>query len=209
MNQDSFIDQLTSDLQKSPPQSSSLRLILFMLLGSLGSGLLLIAVSNLRPDIRQALSTWSFIWEFSLLIALAIAAYGLAVRSLVPGVIHQTSRIWLGLGLIFAGLLQLIAQHPQGGVSSGFFGGAHCSLLIAINSLLPTIFALSMMRRGAPTRPRLSMALALSGSFGVAIAVQQWICPVDDPWHLMSWHVSLLPLALIAASCLGRRVLGW
>ncbi|MDQ3231497.1 MAG: DUF1109 domain-containing protein [Pseudobdellovibrionaceae bacterium] len=207
MRENLFIETLIRDLKKAPAAISSMRLIGGMLLVSLVSCAIFILMIGLRFDSVDVMQRWDYWLELMLLFVMAIGGFIMAERSSVPGLWRRSPSGLLMLStalLIFIGMLTL---HPQDAV--GPFEKAYCSVLIMTDGMLPLAFALYAIKRRAPTRPRLTMAMVLLGSFAGAVAVQHLICPLDDRWHLLVWHASILPLSLLFAWSWGRRILGW
>lgn len=212
MKHESLIEQLSSNLAPAPTLKSRNAAFVAMLAVSVLSGLALLALCGLRSNINEAIHEIGFSIELILLCLAAVASFRWASLSSVPGVLQKPQiKIWTLTGIALC-LLILIAQHsgafPQDDEWSSFVkSGSHCTILISICALLPIAWSYFETRKGACTRPRLSLALILVGSFSAAIMVQQVICPSDDLWHLLVWHFGLLPIAVLAALALGRKVL--
>lgn len=206
MNQDKLVEQLTQGLERTRPALPGMGRLLLL---SLAMGAALAALIGLRPDLLTIMQSQPFRLEILLLALLAIGGYALALRSAVPGLL-QNPRLGFGVLAVEIFLLALLfLRHESLGFPEHFFAGAHCTFLITVSSTLPMIFALRSLRQGAPTYPRLSMAFALLGSFAVGIGFQQLICFSQDPWHLITWHLGILPASMLLSWVLGRRVLAW
>jgi hypothetical protein len=67
----------------------------------------------------------------------------------------------------------------------------------------------AMLRRAAPLRRTWSAALATLAAVALGAAATQFLCPIDDPAHLLVGH--LLPVASLAigGAIAGRRALDW
>jgi hypothetical protein len=84
-----------------------------------------------------------------------------------------------------------------------------CLIEIAGLSLVPGWVLFAMLRRAAPLRRAWSAALATLAAVALSAFATQFICPVDDPAHLLVGHV--LPVACLSVwgAFAGRRWLNW
>jgi len=209
MKDDLYIDSLASDLQKSRVPYAPGRSLLLMVFISLVCAAVMLAIWGFRADIGQAWDRPGFQLELILLLGLSLVAYVMAERSSVPGLLRHPARGFIGLLMLLFLAVGMVVQHPHSEILPNFMEGWHCLALIAANGMLPMFFALRLIKNGASTHPRLTMTLALLGSFGAAVGIQHLICPMESSWHLILWHLGILPAAMIMSWALGRRVLGW
>ena len=84
-----------------------------------------------------------------------------------------------------------------------------CLIEIAGLSIVPGWALFAMLRRAAPLRRAWSAALATLAAVALSAVATQFICPVDDPAHLLVGH--LLPVAFLSVSgaIVGHRWLNW
>jgi hypothetical protein len=209
MNEE-LIQDLTKDLEKSrKPWSPSLWLSLMLLLSAV-SGALILKTWGLRFDISGAINSFGYRTELFLLLGLGFTAYLMAAVSTIPGRARGSRVILLGLFVIVLTLAGMFAMHPESYGPAQGSEGWHCLALIVTNALLPTLVTVVLVRRqAAPTQPALSMTFILFGTLGSAVAVQHLICPYNETWHLVLWHLAALPGALLLARAFGARILRW
>lgn len=205
-----LIDDLAQGLEKSRKTWTHKQLLAFMLLFSILCSLITTFVIGLRFDIERAFEGLDFRLELFLLASLALSAYFMAARTAIPGLVRAPRPMFWAILFVIAVLCGLFLRHPAHPEFGEWSGGWHCFALIMANAFFPTLLALWMIRRqAATTRPLLTMAFVLLGSLATAVAVQHLLCKIDDPWHLVIWHLGVLPVALLLARVLGHRVLRW
>jgi hypothetical protein len=134
----------------------------------------------------------------------AVILAALALRSAIPGRYLRTGEGMLAAVLVLAGTLLVASIEPLDTTRSlGEFVrvGLPCALRIALYSALPLAALWWMVRRGASMRGGLSGLLAGGSAVFFAFAILRLECPINEPRHILTWH--LLPaVALIGLSAL-------
>ena len=134
----------------------------------------------------------------------AVIFSALALRSAIPGRQAGTGELTLASLLILAGTLLIgVAAPVDTSHTLGEFVsvGVQCALRIGLYSALPLAMIWWMMKRGAPMRSGVSGLLAGGSAAFFAFAILRLECPIDEPLHVLTWH--LLPaIGLIGLSAL-------
>lgn len=172
---------------------------------------LYLEVFGLRTDLFDALQRFAVQAKSILPLALFVVAMRLALASAQPGL---RVPLWpLALPGAVGGLLVLyrlttMGQAPVGAEVLGQSALA-CLGSISLLSALPLATGLWLMRRGAPTRPRLSGALiGLAAGAGVT-AGYALHCTEDSPLFFVLWYGLAMSLPMAIGAALGPRVLRW
>ena len=140
--------------------------------------------------------------------AAAIISAVLALRSAIPGRALRPGEAMLATALVVAGTILVIVSEPVSIANPlGDFvrTGRRCAFETWMFAAPPLLVLWWMVRRGAAMRGRLSGLLAGAGALFFSFAIMRLACPIDEPIHLLVWH--LLPaFALIALSTLAGGV---
>lgn len=147
----------------------------------------------------------------SFALAAALSAW-LALRSAIPGTTLRPAEVGLTVVLVLAGCAVLILTQPidtSGSLSEFVRTGIRCARDTCMLAMLPWLVLWWAVRRGAPMDGGISGAWVGAGALFFAFAMMRIACPIDEPLHLITWH--LLPaLAAIALSALaGNAWLGF
>jgi hypothetical protein len=136
--------------------------------------------------------------------AAAIILAVLALRSAVPGRSLNAGQAAIAVALIVAGTVLVTMAEPVSTTSSlsEFLRlGLRCVRGTFVLAALPWLALWWLVKRGAPMRGGLSGLLIGGGALFFSFAMMRLACPIDEPLHLLTWH--LLPaLALMALSTL-------
>ena len=134
---------------------------------------------------------------------IAILLWGaLALRAAVPGQTPRAGRVAL---VVLAALAPLLFWHPAPGPDAFVARGLPCAERTLALALLPALAALWAVRRGAPLAPRRAAALAGGAGLLGAYLLMRLLCSVDQPAHLMVWHV----LPIVAGVAVAASAGGW
>jgi hypothetical protein len=210
MSNEALIFDLSSDL--APVRRRSMvreGALLFALCGV--ELALFLAIGLVRPDMHHMAGSPYLMWRVGSMGLLAVTACVLAVRSFSPTARPRQ-------GLMFACALAVVAIAGgafvvPGGVSDrGLLArvdpasGLTCATSIFVLSLPIVALLGALMRRAAPTQPRLS-ALASGIAAGTCGAfVFAFCCPFDDPLYVVVWYsIGCAAVAGVARWCLPQR----
>jgi hypothetical protein len=128
----------------------------------------------------------------------------LALRSAIPGRTLRAGEAALAVSLLAAGTALLILAEPvstASGLSEFIRLGLRCAYETFVFAALPWVALWWLVKRGAPMHGGLSGLLVGGGALFFSFAMMRIACPIDEPLHVLTWH--LLPaLALTALSTL-------
>ena len=134
--------------------------------------------------------------------AAATIAGILALRAAIPGRRVPPGEMATVIGLALGGAVLIVLDMPMNvGTSMGAFAriGIPCSVETCILAAAPWFALWWAVRRAAPMQGAANGALVGAGAMLFSFALMRIKCPIDEPAHLVVWH--LLPaLALIAVS---------
>jgi hypothetical protein len=152
---------------------------------------------GLREDLAAPLRRPLYVLEVAALLGAAGAAAAAALLAAVPGRgVRRGVRVALVLGAIAAAAL-LAEPTPAVGPS---LAGLRCAFCIAMFGLLPWIALFTAVGRGAPLDGRAAGAYVGGAAFLVGAAAVRIACPVDDPLHVLGWHMlPILPWSALSA----------
>jgi len=210
MSSESLIVDLSSDLAPVQRRSMLREGGLVLALGAVELTLFL-GLGVMRPDISHMAGSPYLMWRVGSLGLLAVVACVLAIRSFSP-----TARPRRGLMLACALAVAAIAGGafvtPDGSGEQALLDridparGMLCAASIFVLSLPIVALLGALMRRAAPTQPRLS-ALASGIAAGACGAfVFAFCCPFNDPLYVVVWYtVGCAAVAAAARWRLPRR----
>jgi hypothetical protein len=171
-------------------------------------GVLAWVVTHTDNDFIQKLRQQVYAIEILFFAAAAIISAILALRSAVPGRALRASEATLAAVLVLAGAALVTAAEPMNTPNPlGDFvrAGLPCARGTWMLAALPLLLLWWMVRRGASMRGGVSGLLVGAGALFFSFAMMRIACPIDEPLHVLTWH--LLPaLALIGLSTLAGSV---
>jgi hypothetical protein len=177
------------------------RLGLWLLLEAL---VLLWVATHTRNDFVRKLEHLDYALEVMFFAAAATLAAMLALRLAVPGRRVGSREAALSIALVLIGTaLVLVGEPMRMGYPLGEFlhVGIGCALQTCILAALPWLTLWWAVKRGAPMRGAAAGGLTGAAALLFAFALMRIGCPIDEPLHVLTWH--LLPaLALTALSAL-------
>ena len=134
--------------------------------------------------------------------AAAIISALMALQSTIPGRPVRAREIAMGSALVLAGTLLVMTAEPvRTGYQLGTFVqvGLQCAFETCVLAAMPWLVLWWLVRRGFPILGRMSGLFVGSGATLFSFALMRIRCPIDEPLHLIVWH--LLPaLALTTFS---------
>lgn len=177
----------------------SARLALWL---ALEGAILVWALIHARSDLMLKLNLPVYAAEVVAFGVAAILSARLALRSAIPGRDMRPAEVVLCIALVLAGSALVAVGHSPGlnGRPGEFFRvGLPCAWATCMLAALPWLALWWAVKRGAPMRGGISGLWTGAGALLFAFAMLRLVCPIDDPLHIIAWH--LLPaLAVIALS---------
>jgi hypothetical protein len=173
------------------------------------AGVLAWVMSHTTNHFTARLANPGYVIELVFFAGAAIISAALALRSAIPGRPLSMSEATIAGAVVLAGTIVLtIAQPMDASCPLGDFArsGLRCACETVMFGALPWLALWWMVRRGASMSGWLSGLLVGAGALLFSFAVMRIACPIDEPLHLLTWH--LLPaLLVIALSALAGA--GW
>ena len=150
-----------------------------------------------RPDIAQAMESVRFLFKFVITLTLAVAATGVALHLARPGDVVAG---W-GWALAAVPLLLLCAALPARLWLHRLVGhnARFCLTLIPLFSIGPLICIFAALRRGAPTYPCLTGAVAGLAASGIGATFYAANCNDDGPLFVATWYPLATSVVVIIA----------
>ena len=210
MSSESLIANLSSDLTPVQRRSMLREGGLVLALGAVELALFL-GLGVMRPDMHHITGSPFLIWRVGSLGLLAVVACVLAIRSFSPTA-RPRRGLMLASALAVAAIIGGAFVTPEGVADHSLLerinplSGIMCAMSIFVLSLPIVALLGALMRRAAPTQPRLS-ALASGIAAGACGAfVFAFCCPFNDPLYVVVWYsVGCAAVAVAAQWGLPRR----
>ena len=216
MNTDRLIDILSANLEPACLGQFEKMLILAMTTGGAAAFGLMLATVGPRPDLH---STAHLEWlALKLVFALSVIGAGVPplVRSARPGFENVTN--WaVALFPFFAAIAIALAMLLLGspGAWKGMILGARtissarCVLCTVFFAAIPLAALIWALRRGAPTRLKLSGAIAGIVAGGIGAAAFAFSCTSDTLPFIAIWYGAAIMFCAAIGAQLGPRLLRW
>jgi hypothetical protein len=198
-----LVSRLAAEVKPTRPQwPVGARLGLWMLSAV---GLLAWIATHTDNDFLHKLEHPAYAGEIIFFAAAAIIYAVMALRSAIPGRPLGAIEATLAFALVVAGTAFVTAAEPMntGNPLSEFArAGLRCAYETWTLAALPLLVLWWMVKRGAAMNGRLSGLLVGAGAVFFAFAIMRVACPIDEPLHILTWHLlpalALVPLATVA-----------
>lgn len=215
MNTDRLIDVLSANLEPVRPGQFGKALILAILAGGGAALVLMLATVGLRPELSTVHLEWTAAKLFFAVIVIGAGAPFL-VRSIRPGM-EEPTRLAVVVFPFFAAitlaLATLLRVHPETWIEmllgASPISSPRCFLCIVSFGAIPFAALIWVLRKGAPTRLRLSGALAGMVAGGVGAAAYALNCNSDTIPFIAIWYSAAIALCAVIGAQLGPRLLRW
>jgi hypothetical protein len=127
----------------------------------------------------------------------AIYSCVLALRVAIPGRVVARSDVAMPAILVIVGIALLLSQPPRTDYALNQFlrVGERCAWYTLLFGALPWAGLWWAVKRAAPTRGAAAGALIGSAALLFSFAVMRLGCPIDEPVHLIIWH--LMPVVFV------------
>jgi len=210
MSNESLIADLSSDLTPVQRRSMLREGGLVLALGA-AELMLFLGLGVMRPDMSHMAGSPFLMWRVGSLGLLAVIACVLAIRSFSPTA-HPRPGLMLASAVAVAAIVGGAFVTPDGASARALLdrinptSGILCATWIFALSLPIVALLGALMRRAAPTQPRLS-ALASGIAAGTCGAfVFAFCCPFNDPLYVVVWYtIGCAAVTAVARWCLPRR----
>jgi len=210
MSNESLIADLSSDLTPVQRRSMLREGGLVLALGA-AELMLFLGLGVMRPDMSHMAGSPFLMWRVGSLGLLAVIACVLAIRSFSPTA-HPRPGLMLASAIAVAAIVGGAFVTPDGASARALLdrinptSGILCATWIFVLSMPIVALLGALMRRAAPTQPRLS-ALASGIAAGACGAfVFAFCCPFNDPLYVVVWYsIGCAAVTAVARWCLPRR----
>lgn len=207
-------DDLIRRLAREPRPPAGTSLEARLRFAALGGGafavLAVLVLVGVRADLGSLLLTAPIVLKFVGGLAVAVAAYRVAVRLARPGSSPLCSLSVALLGAMVALCIAALIPAAAGRSELPSFAVFEtCSVSIALLGILPLAFALSALRVGAATCPGLAGAAAGVLAGAIAAFAYALACPLDNPQFAVVAYMAGVAVLAIAGGIAGRAVLAW
>ena len=209
MKSDDLVRSLVNDLQpvrrlRGPGQRALRWGVLALVCVFVGTCAL-----GLRGDLPGKLHQRSYLLQNASLLLLFVLSALSAFRLSVPGLGQSmVTRGLPALGLlVWIGLLAFGWAHAPSAVlpwAAFWRSGVPCVARMGCLALVPGLALFFMLRRAAPVRAGWAGLWSLVSASSLAIVGTQWVCPKDDPLHVIVWHLGPVLVAGLVGIGLGR-----
>ncbi len=209
-------DQLIAELAATAEPVQSLRppwarMALWLIL-ALPTIILAIAIHGLDVDLAAALRNWRFVVEQVATLATALTAAIAALTSTVPG--SSRKLYWLPLFPLVVWLATVGAGCVQdyqvlGPAAFSLRIDTGCFIPMVLVGIVPAFTMVTMLQRGAPLSPRLSMVLAALATAALVNFALRFFHFGDVSIMVLVWHFGLIALLSTIAGYIAPRVFGW
>jgi hypothetical protein len=166
-----------------------------------------------RADLSAALESPRFLFKYVLTLSLFASAMGLVLHLARPGAVPAA---WL-LALAAPPALLLLATFAELIVVPAADWGRQlvgsnslvCLAVIPMLSAIPLAALLLALRRGAPSYPTLTGAVAGLVAAAIGATLYATHCQDDSPLFLATWYVLATAIVTALGAALGSRLLRW
>lgn len=181
------------------------RLVLWLTLDAI---LLVWIALHAETAIAPRLARPAYVVELSCFLAAAILFAASGLRSVIPGRARSRLMIEVALGLTIVALIAITVSQPVASLLTlDRFAqtGVNCAIGTTIWALIPWIVLWWMCRRAAPLEGAKSGILIGAGAVCFSAAAMRIACPLDEPAHLLVWHIFPGVLLAVIAMLAGTR----
>jgi hypothetical protein len=115
----------------------------------------------------------------------------MALKASIPGRESRPCQMALAVTLVLGGTLILFAVPMRTDLPLSQFAGigSQCAFATFANAILPWIALWWAVRRGAPGNGRAAGAMVGASAMLFSFAIMRIACPIDEPLHLVTWHL--------------------
>jgi hypothetical protein len=181
--------------------------------GAIGAVILFAVMLGMRPDVATAITSPRFLFKVVITLSLLASALGLLWNLARPGAIPVGWLLALAavpalLGIGSVAEMLTIPPAEWGRRLAGSNSGM-CVILIPMLSAIPFAALLFALRKGAPSHPMLTGAVAGLVAAGIGATLYGTHCPDDSPFFVSTWYVIASGFMAMLGAAVGERVLRW
>jgi hypothetical protein len=207
---EALVERLAADIRPVRRLSPPMARLAYWLVPSLAWVGLVVWVIGLRPDIAERLADPVWLTEQAAALLTALTAAVAALCAGVPGRPRWERLLpvfpaaaWLGV--VAAGCLGLWAGRAGGGFAPDWL----CFPGIVLVGSIPALLMVVMLRRGAPLRPRMMLALGALAAAALANVGLRLFHMEDAALMVLVWQMGTVVLLTVLGGTSGRRFISW
>jgi hypothetical protein len=155
-------------------------------------------MSHTTNDFKAKLIQPPYLVEVVFFMIASLISAALALRSAIPGRALSAAEAVIATALVITGTVVVIFGEPMD-TSTRLREftriGLICSRETVIIGALPWVGLWWLAKRGASMNGWLSGLLVGGGALLFSFAIMRIACPIDEPLHLLTWH--LLPVLIV------------
>lgn len=168
---------------------------------------------GMRPDFSEAIWTARVGFKMAIVIALAVAGFGLLLQLGRPTA-RVAPWIWFIVALaavLLTGSIVELFMIPSDRWSNNLNGSNRTFCLVAIPalSIIPLVAAIVGLRNGAPINSTLAGAGAGLAAGAVGATLYALNCNNDSPLFVAAWYPIAIGFVVLTGAILGRTTLRW
>jgi hypothetical protein len=193
-----LVDQLASEL--APVRRLwpiGVRLTLWLLLEAL---VLAWMLTHTKNNFIAKMHQPSYLLEVVTFVVASIITAAMALRAAIPGRRVGRGELVVAVVMVISGVALLMGQPIRTGypLSDFISAGLRCAMETVLFALLPWAALWWAVRRGAPTHGTAAGALIGAAALLFSFAVMRLGCRIDDPLHIITWH--LMPAVIVVGA---------
>jgi hypothetical protein len=168
---------------------------------------------GVRPDFSEAIWTVRVLFKMAIVIALAVAGFGLLLQLGRPTA-RVAPWIWFIAALaavLLTGSFVELLMVPADRWSNNLNGSNRVFCLVAIPalSIIPLVAAIIGLRSGAPRNSTLAGAGAGLAAAAAGATLYALNCNNDSPLFVAAWYPIAIGFVVLTGAILGRATLRW
>lgn len=212
MKTDDLIGSLVADSGQAPasPRRTAAIVLPFAVVVAI---CLFVIVLDMRPDFRDALGSWRYLFKIAIAANIALIGLVLLVRLARPEQSAKHLGSWiavaflpLALAVVLEVMLLPMSEWPASAMG---YKALYCLTLVPLISLAPLAASLITLRHGAPQSPMGAGAIAGFAAGGMGAVIYALHCNNDSPFYVAIWYLSAIGIVTLLGALLGRSLLRW
>lgn len=213
MRTDDLIVQLARSAGPVVPLPPPMQRLWWWTAGAAAATIMGVVLIGVRADSGTMVGQAVFLAMIGVTVTTALLSAAAALVLSVPGAERTPAQRWAPLVAGSAWAALLLVSVLSGGSAFdrivAFPVHAGCVAQITALALVPGWVIFAMLRRAAPLRHRWSGGLAALAALALAAAGTQFICPVNDPAHLLVGHLAPVAALALGGPLIGARAFAW
>jgi hypothetical protein len=152
-----------------------------------------------------------YMLEITFFAGAAVIVAAMALRTAIPGRASPPWQRELAVALAVTGTAMLFLVPTRTDLSLGAFVavGSGCAWATCAKGVVPWIALWWAVKRGAPGNGSAAGAMVGAAAMLFSFAIMRLDCPLDEPLHLMTWHMGPVVLVTTISALAGALWLRW